>query len=130
MSGCASQEVSTIRGAADAVADEAAIKAVNTLIVEGTGDNYNLGQNLSPEAPLPKLTVTSSKRSIDYANGRWRLEQARTPTFVTANTAPNQPQTAGVDGNVAYNVAATGAATRAAEQVAQDRQQRVCTTTR
>ena len=121
MFGCASQEASTISGAADAVADEAAIKAVNTLIVEGTGENFNLGQNLSPEAPLPKFTVTASKRSIDYANGRWRLEQARTPTFVTANMAPGQPQVLGVDGNVAYNVPATGPATRGAEQVAADR---------
>jgi glyoxylase-like metal-dependent hydrolase (beta-lactamase superfamily II) len=121
MQGCASQEMSVIKGAADAVGDEAGIKAVNTLVIEGTGENFNLGQNMSPEAPLPKLTVTSSKRSIDYANGRWRLEQARTPTYITANTAPNQPQILGVDGNVAYNVPATGSPTRAAEQVAQDR---------
>ena len=119
--GCSSQPISIINGAADAVADAAAIKAVNTLVIEGTGENFNLGQNLNPEAPLPKLTVTSSKRSIDYGNNRWRLEQARTPTYVTANTAPNQPQTLGVDGDVAYNVAATGMTTRAAEQVARDR---------
>jgi len=121
MLGCASQEVSVIRGAADAVADEAALRAVNTLVIEGTGENFNLGQNVSPEAPLPKLTVTASKRSIDYPNNRWKLEQARTPTYVTANTAPNQPQTLGVDGDVAFNVPATGPATRAAEQVAKDR---------
>jgi glyoxylase-like metal-dependent hydrolase (beta-lactamase superfamily II) len=94
---------------------------VNTLIIEGSGENFNMGQNMSPEAPLPKLTVTSSKRSIDYANNRWRLEQARTPAYVTANMAPDQPQTLGVDGDLAFNVAATGTATRAAEQVARDR---------
>jgi glyoxylase-like metal-dependent hydrolase (beta-lactamase superfamily II) len=121
MYGCSSLEMSVIKGAADAVGDEAGIKAVNTLVIEGTGSNFNLGQNMSPDAPLPKLTVTSSKRSIDYASGRWRLEQARTPTYVTANTAPNQPQIQGIDGNVAYNVAANGMATRAADQVAQDR---------
>ena len=120
--GCASQETSVIQGAADAIGDEAGIKAVNTLIIEGTGENFNLGQNLSPEAPLPKLTVNASKRSIDYANRRWRLEQARTPTYVTPNTAPNQPQVLGIDGDVAYNVPATGPATRAAEQVTKDRQ--------
>jgi glyoxylase-like metal-dependent hydrolase (beta-lactamase superfamily II) len=122
MFGCASQPISVVNGAADAVLDADSIKKVNTVVIEGTGENFNLGQNLSPEAPLPKLTVTSSKRSVDYANGRWRLEQARTPTYVTANTAPNQPQIIGVDGDVAYNVAAaTGMATRAAEQVAKDR---------
>lgn len=121
MSGCAAPETSVINGAVDAVADEAAIRGVNTLVIEGTGENFNLGQNTSPDAPLPKLTVTSSKRSIDFANGRWRLEQKRTPTYVTANTAPDQPQVLGVDGDVAYNVGANGAATRAAEQVAKDR---------
>ena len=121
MSGCASQPIAVINAAADAVGDAAGIKAVNTLVIEGTGENFNLGQSVSPDAPLPKLTVTSSKRSIDYMNGRWRLEQARTPTYVTANTTPNQPQILGIDGDVAYNVPATGPATRAAEQVAQDR---------
>jgi glyoxylase-like metal-dependent hydrolase (beta-lactamase superfamily II) len=122
MFGCASQPISVVNGAADAVLDADSIKKVNTVVIEGTGENFNLGQNLSPEAPLPKLTVTASKRSIDYANGRWRLEQARTPTYVTANTAPNQPQTLGIDGDFAYNVAAaTGMATRAAEQVGKDR---------
>src|SRR5678815_2486064 len=118
--GCSSGPSSVINGAAEAVGDEASIKAVNTLVIEGTGENFNLGQNVSPEAPLPKLTVSSSKRSIDYEKGRWRLEQARTPTYVTANTAPNQPQVLGVDGDVAYNVGANGMATRAAEQVAND----------
>lgn len=119
--GCSSGPISVVNGAADAVGDAAAIKAVNTLVIEGTGENFNLGQNLSPDAPLPKLTVTSAKRSIDYVNNRWRLEQARTPTYVTANTAPNQPQILGIDGDIAYNVPATGPATRAAEQVAADR---------
>ena len=121
MSGCASQPIAVINAAADAVGDAAGIKAVNTLVIEGTGENFNLGQSVRPDAPLPKLTVTSSKRSIDYMNSRWRLEQARTPTYVTANTTPNQPQILGIDGDVAYNVPATGPATRAAEQVAQDR---------
>jgi glyoxylase-like metal-dependent hydrolase (beta-lactamase superfamily II) len=119
--GCTSQEMSVIKGAAEAVGDEASIKAVNTLVIEGTGENFNLGQNVSPEAPLPKLTVSSSRRSVDYANGRWKLEQARTPVYVTANTTPNQLQILGVDGDVAYNVNAAGMATRAAEQVGQDR---------
>jgi glyoxylase-like metal-dependent hydrolase (beta-lactamase superfamily II) len=119
--GCASQETSVIKGAVDAVGDEASIKAVNTLVIEGTGENFNLGQNLSPEAPLPRLTVSSSKRSIDYANNRWRLEQARTPTYVTANTAPNQPQNVGVDGDVAYNIPVAANNPRGAEQVAKDR---------
>jgi glyoxylase-like metal-dependent hydrolase (beta-lactamase superfamily II) len=119
--GCASPEESVVHDAVDAVADAATVKGVNTLIVEGSGENFNLGQNMSPEAPLPRLTVSASKRSIDYANARWRLEQKRTPTYITANMAPDQLQILGVDGELAYNVAASGAGTRAAEQVARDR---------
>ena len=88
LSGCASQPIGVVNGAADAVLDADSIRKVNTVVIEGTGENFNLGQNLSPDGPLPRLTVTSSKRSIDYSNNRWRLEQARTPTYVTANTAP------------------------------------------
>src|SRR5262245_12413686 len=79
--GCGSQPRSVIDAAADAVLDADSIKAVKTVVIEGTGENFNLGQNVSPDAPLPKLTVTASKRSIDYVNSRWRLEQARTPNY-------------------------------------------------
>ena len=81
------------------------IQAVNTLVLEGSGENGNFGQNLSPDAALPVFTVSVYKRTIDLANNRTRLEQTRTPTYVTGNTAP-QIQNFVVDGDVAFNVVA------------------------
>jgi glyoxylase-like metal-dependent hydrolase (beta-lactamase superfamily II) len=109
-----------INEAAKALGGEARIKAVNTLVLEGTGENGTLGQNLSPEAPLPILKVTEFKLALDFANGRYRLEQTRTATAPGANPAPTK-QIQGLDGKIAFNVAASGTATRAADTVANDR---------
>ncbi len=95
------------------------MQAVNTLVIEGTGENTNLGQSLTPDA-LNVFTVSQAKRSIDFANNRWRLQQTRVATFGPPNPQP-QVQNLGVDGDVAYNVQPNGMAQRVAEQVAKDR---------
>jgi len=120
--GCTSTppEKAIVNDAANALGGAAKVRAVNTLLIEGTGENGNFGQSLSPDAPLPVLKVNQFKRAIDFAGGRWRHDATRTPTFVAANTAP-QPQILGVDGNVAYNVAANGTAARQLDEVARDR---------
>jgi glyoxylase-like metal-dependent hydrolase (beta-lactamase superfamily II) len=119
--GCAStsSEQATVNEAATALGGAAKIVAVNTLVIEGTGENGNLGQSQTPDA-LNVLKVTESKRSIDFAGGRQRLEQTRVATFGAPNPQP-QKQNLALDGDVAYNVAANGTATRAAAQVAKDR---------
>jgi len=119
--GCSSTspEQAVINGAATALGGSESILAVNTLVIEGTGENGNLGQSQTPDA-LNVLKVTESKRSIDFAGGRQRLEQTRIATFGAPNPQP-QKQNLGLDGDVAYNVAANGIATRAAAQVAKDR---------
>jgi hypothetical protein len=76
-----------IEQVAQAMGGRDRILAVRTLVLEGTGENYSLGQNPSPEAPLPVFAVTELRRSIDFANKRWRHEQSREPTFLTGNTA-------------------------------------------
>ena len=96
------------------------ILAVRTLVLEGTGDNFNLGQNLTPSADLPRFEVTQYRRSFDFANRRWFQEQTREPRFTTGNTAPQRQRT-GVDGDVAYNVANDGAMNRVGGQAALDR---------
>ena len=90
------------------------------LMVEGTGENFNIGQNLSPDAELPKFTVTSFQRIMQFGPGRWRQDQTRVANYVTANTAPQRQITA-VDGTVAFNVNADGSAVRQPDQVAKDR---------
>jgi glyoxylase-like metal-dependent hydrolase (beta-lactamase superfamily II) len=120
--GCASTppEVAIVEDAASALGGTEGILAASTLVIEGTGENGNFGQNMSPDATLPIVKVSELRRSIDFANGRWRQQQTVTPTFVTANTAP-QTQIAGVDGDVGYNVAANGNPNRVAADVAKDR---------
>src|SRR3989442_779820 len=87
--------------------------------IEGTGENGNLGQSTTPDA-LNVFKVSESKRVLDFAGGRQRLEQTRIATFGAPNPAP-QKQNLGLDGDVAYNVAANGTAKRASTQTAKDR---------
>jgi glyoxylase-like metal-dependent hydrolase (beta-lactamase superfamily II) len=111
-------------GALDAVAramgGKDRIVAVRTLVLEGTGDNFNLGQNLTPSADLPRFEVTQYRRSYDFTNKRWFLDQTRVPRFITGNTAP-QRQRLGNDGDVAYNVGNNDAMNRVGGQAALDR---------
>lgn len=95
------------------------ILGVRTLVLEGAGENYNLGQNKSPETALPVYAVTEFRRTIDLANKRWRHEQSREPRFLTANTAA-QRQRIGYDG-VAFDILADGTVQRAAGRADIDR---------
>jgi glyoxylase-like metal-dependent hydrolase (beta-lactamase superfamily II) len=119
--GCSrTPESALVRGAADAMGGASKILSVDTLTLEGSGENYTLGQNQSPAGDLPRLEVAELKRVIDFKGGRWRQESMRTPTYVTAITTP-QRQVLGVAGDVAYNVSPTGTATRASARTATDR---------
>jgi glyoxylase-like metal-dependent hydrolase (beta-lactamase superfamily II) len=119
--GCAAPpppERALINDAATALGGADRIQAVNTLTVEGTGQNYNLGQTQSPDAMQPVLAVSGFKRTYDFAGNRARLEQTRTANV--GNTIPAR-QILGVDGDVAFNVSPAGAATRASALAAKDR---------
>jgi hypothetical protein len=98
--GCSSPpEQAIVNDAAEGLGGAEKVLAVNTLVIEGTGENTNLGQSLSPDA-LNVFTVTQAKKSIDFATNRWRLEQTRVATFGPPNPQP-QIQNQGVDGDVA-----------------------------
>ena len=118
--GCASTppERAIINDAAAALGGVDKIQAVNTLTIEGAGENLNLGQNQSPDATQPILAVSGFKRSYDFGGNRTRLEQTRTANV--GNTTPAR-QILGLDGDVAYNVSPAGAATRASAAAAKDR---------
>ena len=91
-----------IEGMARAMGGRDRILAVRTIVVEGTGENYNLGQNILPDAPLPVFAVTAYRRSIDFANRRWQQDQTREPRFVTGNVTPARQRT-GFD-SIAYDI--------------------------
>jgi hypothetical protein len=107
--GCAPQstERQLVTDAANAMGGADRIQAIRTLVIEGEGQNFNLGQNLRPDGDLPVFKVTSMKRTIDFAGGRWRQEQLREPTFPSGNPAPQRQITA-LDGDVAFNVPPSG----------------------
>src|SRR5262245_32801505 len=120
--GCSSSpEQSLVNDAAAAIGGADRIRSVRSLLVEGTGENFFLGQNVKPDGPLPVYKITEFKRASDFDKGQWRQEQVRVPQFVTGNMAP-QKQITAVDGNVAFNIGVDGKPTRAAESVAKDRQ--------
>lgn len=111
----------TLDAIAAALGGRERVLAVRTLAMrDGSGDNFNVGQNLTPEAPLPRFEVTTAARTIDFFNRRWRLTQTRIPRFPTGNAAP-QRQSFGIDSGVAYNVVGPDSMVRVGGQTAIDR---------
>lgn len=96
------------------------VLAIESLVLTGTGEAFNLGQNSAPTSPLPRYEVTKYSRTIDFAGRRWRQEVVREPRFITGNTAPQRLVTA-IDGDVAFNILPNGTATRAGGRAPIDR---------
>src|SRR5688572_6699620 len=111
-----------IDDAMEAIGGRSRVEAVKTLTLEGEGVNYNLGQDMKPEASGQQFAVTGYKRQIDIVNGRQRVEQTRTPKFAYFQGPQAQTQIQGLDGAVAYNVNPQGQPSRLAPLAEIDRQ--------
>ena len=83
--------------------------AVKSIVIEGTGVNYNLGQDMKPEAATQQFAITGYKREVDVEQGRQRVEQTRTPKFAYFQGPQPQTQIQVLDGDIAFNVGANGA---------------------
>jgi glyoxylase-like metal-dependent hydrolase (beta-lactamase superfamily II) len=116
LSGCTpkSAEQQFVDDALAAVGGRAKVEAVKSIVIEGTGVNYNLGQDMKPEAATQQFAITGYKRELDVAQGRQRVEQTRTPKFAYFQGPQPQTQIQVLDGDVAFNIGANGAATRLA----------------
>lgn len=114
-------EQQIIDDAAAALGGAEAVLAVSTLVVEGEGTQYNLGQDVVPEASGQTFAVTGLRRATDLAAGRWRRELTRQPNFTYFQGPDARPQVQGIDGDVGYNVAANGNANRVSEAQATER---------
>ncbi len=110
-----------ITDAAAALGGRDRIDAVKTLTIEGEGVNFNLGQDMKPEAATQTFAITDYKRDIDIANSRQRVQQTRTPKFSYFQGPQPQTQILGLDGAVAFNVNPAGTATRLGGLAAADR---------
>ncbi len=116
----ATPERQTIDDAIDAMGGGGRVGAVRTLVLEGTGRLFNLGQAARPDGALPVFDVTELSRRVDFAAGRWRQEHLRTATFPTGRAREVRQITA-LDGEVAFDVSPAGQASRASSLVAHAR---------
>lgn len=117
-----SAQSAALDAAAAALGGRDRILAIRTLVLEGSGEVLNLGQNHTPTA-ASLFEVTAFRRAFDFANRRWAHEQTRVPRFRTAN-ANAQRQRYGLDGAatpVAYTVRDDGTLVPAPAAVAGDR---------
>ena len=96
--------------------------AARTIALEdGSGQQFNLGQDMRPGANGQTFAVSALSRRIDVTAGRARTEMTRTPNFQYFQGQAPQRQIQGIDGSVGYNVSANDTATRIAEAAAKDR---------
>jgi glyoxylase-like metal-dependent hydrolase (beta-lactamase superfamily II) len=123
VAGCerATPEQQFIGNAIEALGGRSRIETARTLTLEGEGVNYNLGQDMQPEAATQQFAVTNYTRHIDLAGGRQRVEQTRTPKFSYFQGPQPQTQILGLDGTVAFNVNAQGQPSRIAALAETDR---------
>ena len=110
-----SPEMQLIHDAAVALGGVEAVEAVATLRIEGSGNNFRLGQNRTPDAALPRAAVESYTVEADLRNHRMRWEIASANFAGRVNAAVTA-----MDGDVAFNVGQDGAR-RAAATVARER---------
>ncbi len=118
--GAATPELQLIEDTAEAMGSLRAVREMATLVIEGQGRTFRLGQNMSPRADLPYYEVENYQLQVDFANERWQLGQDRTSTFLTGSPLYGERQIFGLDGDVAYDEQ-DGRTVRASERVAADR---------
>jgi glyoxylase-like metal-dependent hydrolase (beta-lactamase superfamily II) len=123
LSACArpTEEQRVINDTAAAIGGAERLRAVKTLVIEGEGMQYNLGQDVAPSASGQTFAVTEYRRAIDVANERARTDLSRVPKFTYWQGLAPQRQVQGIDKTVGYNVNASGAATRVGQSAADDR---------
>ena len=118
VSGCTqlSPELQVVHDAAEALGGVEAVRGATTMVIEGSGSNYRLGQNRTPDAPLPTSEVESYTLEVDLQNHRSRVE------VVSANFAGNLGTAVrALDGSVAFDVGGNGNARRVGSSAASER---------
>src|SRR5689334_2696895 len=111
LAGCTKKtpEQQFIDDAMTAVGGRSKVEQVKTIAIEGNGVNYNLGQDMKPEAHDQQFAISGYMRKIDVGQGAQRVEQTRTPKFAYFQGQQPQTQVMGLDGDVAFNVGPQGA---------------------
>jgi glyoxylase-like metal-dependent hydrolase (beta-lactamase superfamily II) len=119
--GCARNPAAKVLASAtEAVGGKDKIMALGTLTIEGEGTDPNLGQNLTPEAPLTVWKVTGFTESFEPEKGRMHIEQVRTAQFPFA-MATSVKDNRSLDNDIAWDRDQDGNVTRTTERVALER---------
>jgi len=97
------------RGAVQTAADALGTAKIKTLQFTGSGANFSVGQNFTPNDPWPRVTVKNYTASINYDTGSMRLELLREmgPVMPRGGGGPffgEQRQVQLVSGNYAWNM--------------------------
>ena len=116
-----SPEMQVVHDAGEAMGGAGSIAESLNLVLEGSGQQYRLGQNRDPDDELPFWELDDYVREVDLVNTRWRVTQDRSSMFLTGNPALRQPQIVGLDGDIAYTVGNDGTARRTSAEDARER---------
>ena len=114
-------EQQLVDDAAAALGGAERLLAAKTLVIEGEGTHYNLGQDLVPGASGQTFAVTQYRRALDLSGERALTELSRVPKFTFWQGLAPQRQVQGLDKAIGYNVAANGTASRTAQAATDDR---------
>lgn len=123
LAGCASvpPEQQLIRDAAEALGGVDRMRAAGVVVLEGTGTQWNLGQDLRPGLAEQTFTLATFQRALDLDGARMRTTFTRTPNFAYFQGPQAQTQVQGLDNDLAYSVGASGTPARASNATAADR---------
>ncbi len=114
-------EQQIVSDAAKALGGRDRVLAVKTLVIEGGGTQYSLGQDVVPGASGETYTITDYRRAVDLVGDRARIGLTRTPNFAFYQGPAAQKQLQGLDGAIGYNVAPNGTANRISDAATADR---------
>ncbi len=110
-----------VHDAAEALGGTDRVGHAGVMVLEGTGRQWNLGQDLRPGLADQTFTVSAYRRAVDLNAVRMRTTLTRTPNFAYFQGPQAQTQVQGLDRDMAYNLGANGAPMRASSATAADR---------
>lgn len=87
--------------AVDALGGKRAVMAAHSLVIDGTGINPNLLEQMRPEDPPLVWALPQFRQAFDFDHGRYQVKLIRRPAFPAV--FDNWPQDSRLDGDVAYN---------------------------
>lgn len=108
-----------VESTGDAMRRGAAIEDVQTIVLEGGGEEKSFGQSPTLDGALDSWRITEQRRSIDVARRQWREELVAMPLH-PRNWPDPKRYVAGYDDGVAFD-ADDGAQQRASSDAARER---------